>query len=295
MLRNATRGRALVPAAVAVLLGLAPVLPAGAQTPVLFSPDVTAKLGPVLPAIVTDDDAASDDAAGSVMPSLLVSFGAVPRNAEIAAFDLGPTLGPVFSTDITVPLPGLPVVSPAEPRDVVRFLPNTLTYAVVFDGALNGVPQGVGIDAIALDAAESLILSFDTDVTLPGVGPVADEDLVRFAGGLYAMFFDGSARGIPPQLDLDAANLEDGTGQLLLSFDGTGSVGALRFADEDVIRFDPLLLTFAMHFDASVSDPASWPAVDLVAVPEPGLAASFCAGAAALGLLARRRAVRLRR
>jgi hypothetical protein len=294
MLCNATSRRALVLAAGALLIGFAFAAPAAAQKPVLFSPDITARLGPVLPAVVADDDSASDDAAGSVMSSLLVAWAAIPANAAIAAFDLGPTLGPVLSLDTTSPLPGLPVAAPAEPRDVVRFDPATLTFAIVFDGAVSGVPSGVGIDAIALDAAESLLLSFDTSVTLPGVGPVADEDLVRFAGGVYAMFYDGSAQGIPPELDLDAANLDVLSGLLLLSFDTTGAIPGLTFDDEDVVSFDTLALSYAMYFDASLSDPVAWPDVDLAAVPEPGLSASFVAGGMALTLLARRR-YRLRR
>ena len=67
------------------------------------------------------------------------------------------------------------------------------------------------------------LLSFDTTVTLAGVGLVADEDLVRFSAGLFTMVFDGSAQGIPAALDLDAANLEPGSTKLLLSFDGTGA------------------------------------------------------------------------
>ena len=63
----------------------------------------------------------------------------------------------------------------------------------------------------------------------------------------------------------------------------------VSFDDEDVLSFDTLGLTYAMHFDGSASDPVNWPAVDLVALPEPGRAAAIACGATALALLAQRR------
>jgi hypothetical protein len=77
--------------ATALWLGLA--ASAQAQNGVLFSPDITAPLGTVGPATVADDDAATDDAAGTVEPVLLTMLGAaVPANAEVAGLEPSGTI-----------------------------------------------------------------------------------------------------------------------------------------------------------------------------------------------------------
>jgi hypothetical protein len=285
LLREAVSGTALL-----ALGALALAAPAEAQNRVFFSPDITAKLGSVTPAVVTDNDAATDNAAGTVKKIVTGMFSAIPPNAEIGDVEItNSAVGSLLVLDTTTPLPGLPIASPAEPRDVVRYDPIAGTFSIFFDGSANGVPAGTRIDALALDSASNLLLSFDTTVLLPGVGFVADEDLVRFAGGIYSMVFDGSAQGIDPALDLDAANMEPGSTKLLLSFDGSGTVAGVNFDDEDVLAFDTATLAWAMHFDGSASDPVNWPAADLIALPEPGMGASLTAALSALALLALRR------
>jgi hypothetical protein len=266
--------------------------PAEAQSPVLFSPDITAEFGTVGPDLVEDDDAAADDAAGGVIPVLVAMLAALPSGAEIGALEISsaPGVGALLSVDTTVSLPGLPPATPLEPRDVARFDPTTSSFSLFFDGSLNSVPSGVRLDALTLDAANDLVMSFDTTLALPGAGVVDDEDLVRFSGGTYSVFFDGSAEGISRDLDLDAAHL-DAVGKLLLSFDATGAIGALRFDDEDVVAFDSGAMTFALHFDASLSDPSDWPRADLVALPEPDAVSGLGAGVVALSLLTRSRGV----
>lgn len=262
------------------------------QKPVLFSPDVSAQYGTSAPTHVDDDKAANDDAAGSVtIPSYLSAmFAAVPASAEIAGFELSsaPAVGNLLAVDTTVSLPGLPASSPAEPRDVERFDPATSTFSSFLDGSTNSVPDGAAIDAVAADPSDRLLLSFDTTVTLPGVGTVEDEDLVRFSSGTWTMEFDGSARGIPPELDLDAAHRVKNSNLLLLSFDGSGTVSGVPFDDEDVVAFDTVALTFVKYFDGSTSDPTDWPAADLVGLPEPGVALSLLFGALALAALRRK-------
>jgi hypothetical protein len=272
---------------------LGAVLAAGpapaAQSPVAFSPDVTAQFGTVGSATVSDNEAALDDAAGTVTipPDVAAMFGTIPASAEVAGFELSssPAVGWLLTVDTTAALPGLPASAPAEPRDVVRFDPDTVTFSVFFDGSANSVPDGVAIDAVAVNASNQLLLSFDTSVTLPGLGGVDDEDLVRFAAGTWNIEYKGSVFGVSGELDLDAAHRVKGSNILLLSFDGSGSVGGVPFDDEDVVAFDTGALTYAMHFDGSVSDPADWPAADLVGLPEPGVTGSLLAGWIALAAL----------
>ncbi len=279
--------------AIALLLGLASA--AQAQSPVLFSPDITAPLGTVGPATVADDDAAADDAAGTVTPVLLTMLGAaVPANAEVAGLELsGIPIPAALSLDITAPLPGLPLIAPAVPQDVVSWDPNTDTYSLTFDGSAFGVPPNARIDAVSRNPVGNLLLSFDITLVLVPVGAVDDEDLVELSPLGFLMEFDGSANGIAPGLDLDAASrVTEASTDLLLSFDGSGIVAGIAFDDEDTLLFDPIAVTWTMFADASLSDPVDWPAADLVALPEPGFASSLLSGAAALAWLSRRRAAR---
>jgi hypothetical protein len=277
-------------AAIAALLLAAPG--AWAQSPVFFSPDITANIGTVLPAVVADEDVARDDAAGSVV--LFVPPGTLPAQVDVDGFDLQPSGASLLAVDVTVPLPGLPVGVPAEPRDVVSYDPITTLFTMVFDGSTVAVPPGTRIDAIATDfATGNLLLSFDTSVTLLGVGAVDDEDVVAHLGaGVYAMVFDGSANGVAAGLDLDAADRVWGTDVLQVSFDGSGVVAGVPFDDEDVLSFDLVAATYTMFADSSLSDPVDWPAADLVALPEPDGAAILPAGAALIALLARTRSRR---
>ena len=157
--------------------------PAHAQSPTLFVPDKTAPLGTVT---VADDDAAADDAAGTVTPVLLTMLGAaVPANAEIAGLELSRTLPAALALDVSAPLPGLGTAP--DPRDVVSWDPNTSTYSLTFDGDVAGVPANARIDAVSRTPGNALLLSFDTTAVLPLVGTVDDEDLVEVIPGGFSM------------------------------------------------------------------------------------------------------------
>jgi hypothetical protein len=138
--------------------------------------------------------------------------------------------------------------------------------------------------------AHDLLLSFDTAVTLGGV-TAADEDLVRFNGSGFTLFFDGSAAGVPEGLDLDAAdNLGGGNVALALSFDGSGSLPGVVFADEDVLEYDLFTGTWEILYDGSAHH-AAWGGanLDAVALPEPDAVVLLVAGVASLLVLGRNR------
>jgi hypothetical protein len=272
----------------ALLAVLAP-LAAAAQNPVDFAPDVTAPLGTGPALVVTDHDLAHDDAAGGVT-GFLIPSGTLPANVEIAGYHPLASGNTLLALDTTTILPGLPAGTPAEPRDVVEYDPATALFSVFFDGSAAGVPASAQIDAVSANGALEPQLSFETSATLPGVGAVDDEDVVVFSGGVFAMVYDGSAAGVPAALDVDAVEPATGPAGFLLSFDTSGTVGAVTFDDEDVVRYDSGLGTYAMYTDASLSDPVDWPRADLVALPEPGALPGLAAAAALLAGLRRRRA-----
>jgi hypothetical protein len=262
---------------------LALPLAAGAQD-LGFSPDITAELGSGPSALLDDDDVGIDDGAGGVQGPVAPSL---PANADVIGWHGLPGADSYLSFDITVALPGLP--APVEPRDVVFFDRSTATYAMLFDGSASGVPSNARVDAVSEDAGGDLLLSFDTTVSLPGGVVADDEDVVRLGAGIYTLVFDGSAAGVVSSTDLDGVHDVIGGPLLLVSFDTSGSVGAVVYDDEDVLAYDTGSGTFALFFDASTTDPADWPAADLVALPEPGAGSGLGAGVLLLALAGWRR------
>jgi hypothetical protein len=231
----------------AVLHGATPL------STIRYSPDITAVLGA---ATVTDENVAEDDLGGLVT---LVNIGAIPAAAHVSGYHRLANGDQLLSFDTVVALPGGLV---AFPGDVVRFDGSAFTLA--FAAAANGIPAGVITDAVTALSLNDLFLSFDTTVTVNGI-TAADEDLVRFQGGVASLFFDGTAAGVDPSLDLDAAHCLDDSGNLLVSFDGSGTVGGVHFDDEDVLEFAPATGTWKLAYDGSAQH-GGWPPADLDAV-----------------------------
>jgi len=230
-----------------------------------YSPDVTVTRATQT---VQDHDVASDDLSGVVT---LLSLGVVPASTDIDAYHRLDT-DELVSFDTTVDLPGGTVASGG---DIVRF--DGSVYTIEFDSQVNGVPLGVDVDAVSLIEGD-LLLSFDVAVELDGV-TFHDEDLARFDGFVFSLFFDGSSAGLSPALALDAAHHLDCNGHLLLSLDGGGSVGGVTFDDDDVLEYDPDSGTWSMAYDGSAALTA-WRAADIDAIhgsadPGPGPATLF--------------------
>lgn len=259
-----------------LLLGSAPF--ARAQAVVSASPDITIALG-AGNVVTTDEAVAVDNQLGIVA---LADLGPIPASADVIGY--GELLGgaKLMSFDTTVALSGGVV---ARPGDVVGW--DGSVHSIVFDATAEGIPHGVKTDGVSLAAHGGLLLSFDTDVSLPGGLTVADEDLVRWDGSSFSLAFDGSAAGLDRALDVDAAQ-DLGGSAFLMSFDTAGSVGGVVFQDEDVLRYAGGV--WSLEVDGSALD-AAWGAADLVAVqvPEPGGIGGVLVGALACAGLAARR------
>jgi hypothetical protein len=157
-----------------------------------------------------------------------------------------------------------------------------------FDGSAEGVPGGAGVDAVSLDG-EDLLLSLDSAVTL-GANTFDEEDPVRFDGTAFTLFFDGSAAGVPDGLDLDAVH-HLGDDHFALSFDGSGTLPPVVFADEDVLEYDASADAWEICYDGS-AEHATWadPNLDAVGLPEPnGMLLMLVSMASMLGLARSRR------
>jgi hypothetical protein len=120
----------------------------------------------------------------------------------------------------------------------------------------NGVPDECeGGDPCA--PGTTLLLSFTSSTTLPGVGTVANEDIVAYdtGSGIWSMYFDGSDVGVG-SFTIDAMAVLPG-GDLLISFTSAGTVAGIAADDSDILRFTPASLgpntagTWSMYFDGS--------------------------------------------
>lgn len=273
--RRADGARGWRPLGVVLGLALGAAPAAQAQQVISASPDITIQLG-TANLTTTDQNVAVDNQLGVVA---LQNLGAIPDSADVTGYADAGNATHLFSLDTTVALSGGVT---ATPSDVVSW--NGATHALVFDGSAVGIPSGVQIDAVGF--SNGLVLSFDTDVSLPGGITAADEDLVKVIGSTYTLVFDGSANGIDRALDVDGAQA-DGGGAYLVSFDTAGTVGAITFQDEDILRH--VGGVWSMAYDASTAD-GDWGAADLDAlqVPEPGAIAMLLGGVLALAGLGRR-------
>ncbi len=214
-----------------------------------FSPDITLDLDGV---ITADEDVSRDDFA-SVFP---IPVGSIPANADLTVYHMLPNSDALLSFDITIELPGAVI---ARPNDVVRY--DGVSFSIEFDGSAEGIPDGIGIDALSARLGGNLLLSLDGTVQLGGF-VASDEDVVEFDGAAFSLAFDGSAQGIPTALDIDAMHFATENDNFYFSFDTGGEVNGSVFSDEDLVRYDPGSGNWFLAYDGS-SRHAGWVAGDL--------------------------------
>ena len=265
--RNACRTPARMVRVVTLLALMAGAGTASAQW--LFTPDTTVDASGVT---ITPRDVVTDLGTG---PLSATTVPDLPDGVGLAAIHADANGDWLYVPATTVELPG-PVY--ASRRDVVRDASGSIT--IELEGSTAGIPPGVAIDALALTSAGELLLSFDTAVALPGL-TVGDEDVARWNGGLWTLFFDGSAEGVPEDLDLDGVHFVPALDALRMSFDRSGSIAGLSFDDEDVLGFDRSASSWSLELDGSARD-AALAAADLVAVPEAGTSLLLLTGSVAL-------------
>ncbi len=88
---------------------------------------------------------------------------------------------------------------------------NGTSFARVFDASANGVPASAKVDGAAFVDATHFYLSFAANTSLPGAGPVEDEDIVSFTAGTWSTWFNGTAHGlVAAAQDIDAFSLRNG-------------------------------------------------------------------------------------
>lgn len=131
-------------------------------------------------------------------------------------------------------------------EDIVALDPATGAYAWVFDGSDVGITGDV--DAFDTLTNGHILMSFDASTYVPGIGTVADADIIEFTPtslgatttGSFAWKFDASDIGLAVNYDdsedVDALDFMS-DGSLLVSTRGAFSVPGVSGADADLLRF----------------------------------------------------------
>ena len=179
----------------------------------------------------------------------------LPKGAKLDGFDRLPNGDVLFSTDVPVQLAGLPAPGVAMPGDVVRVTGSGPVLA--FSAAAAGLGPGTNVDAVGAEANGDLLLSFDTVVTLGG-RTIDDRDVVRVDPATFAAsrVYDGASQGVAAGVDLIGVYRNLSTGHLLLSFDGTGTLGGVAFSARDVLDWNPATSVYALAYDGAA---LGWP------------------------------------
>ncbi|MFN8446028.1 MAG: PQQ-binding-like beta-propeller repeat protein [Caldilineaceae bacterium] len=166
----------------------------------------------------------------------------------------------MVSTDLNGTAPG---VGEFRDEDILAWDSTTDRYSMIFDGSDVGWGN-VDVDAFAVLSNGHLLLSSDTDFTLPGSltvnhAPLAvdDADIIEFVpisygantSGRFQMWFDGSTYGLDTaDEDIDAIDF-DATGKLLISVVSNFNALGSKANDEDILRFTGS--GFELYFDGS--------------------------------------------
>lgn len=139
--------------------------------------------------------------------------------------------------------------------------------SIFFDASAEGLPEGVGLDAIAFDDNGQLIFSVDTHVMLSGT-VFEDADLILFDGSVFSSLMDAMAVGFDDSADLDAVTTLPG-GHLVVSFSSGAGVAGQPYDDGTLVRLEADGSSLATIFSARVDLSSSRDVVALGAVPAP--------------------------
>jgi len=114
-----------------------------------------------------------------------------------------------FSTAGNSNPPG--VTGTADDADVYRWNGTTFSRSIDISAAPYNVPGSANLDGFSRVDSTHFYASFTGNVSLNGIGTVADEDVVYFNGSSWSLWFDGSAHGIGTNIDLGAVSVVGNT------------------------------------------------------------------------------------
>jgi hypothetical protein len=171
-------------------------------------------------------------------------------------------LAPVLGSLLLLANSSADAVSPLDNIDVSSDITVDLSGAIYADedmavddfvttspASLGSLPHASDIDGYFVRNATDWLLSFDITVDLGGGVVAAPEDVVRFNNGNPSVFVDGSAKGIPEGVNIDA--VAGDFPRVIVSFDTTVEVDGNVYQDEDLASFN--FISFSPFFDGSAA------------------------------------------
>ncbi len=173
------------------------------------------------------------------------------HECDIGAFEYNSA--PAQDVYMTAAGPGVTDDGVAFGKEDILFW-NGLEWSNFFDGTAHGLTTKHDLNAIHVNAADDIYLSFfQNKIKTAGVGNVFGHDILHYDGSNFSLFFDGSDVGLTTTAEkIDALHILDGdvdlpgggscNAYLLISTLGTGKVpasggGNIKFQGEDILGF----------------------------------------------------------
>jgi hypothetical protein len=148
------------------------------------------------------------------------------------------------SDDIVVMLTPTPLAAAVTPAEEAS---DAVLAAVTPESVAPALPTLVFYLSLAQNSAQ----------TIGAAGEIYDEDILSYDGADFALVFDGSAVGLPANVDVDAFDFVDADA-ILISFDKPVSIGQLKVDDSDIVKFEATSLgpdntagTFSLFLDGA--------------------------------------------
>lgn len=157
-----------------------------------------------------------------------------------------------FSTIGGTAIPG--VAGPFDDADIYTW-DGIAGFGRHFDATASGLPGNADIDGLVMVSPNQFYVSFNRNggTNVPGVGTVQDEDIVFYDNGVWSLYFDGLAAGLPNvnAADVDAFDIVGGI--LYFSTIGKPAIPGVPgpYDDADIYTWDGT--TFGRAFDASAN------------------------------------------
>lgn len=179
----------------------------------------------------------------------------IPRGVNINAFGfLGSDIH--FSIDVPTTLGGVDCTE----RDIIRY--DGSNFSKLLDGSAIGIPDSARINAATVLSDGSIIFALDIPASIGGISAKAN-DLIKYDGSSFSLYFSGSDHGIPENANIDGVWVGS-TGEILFSLDIPCSLNGLEVSAQDIIRWSGG--SFSLYFDGLSAGLPEGSDVDAVSV-----------------------------
>ncbi|MEW6419257.1 MAG: LamG-like jellyroll fold domain-containing protein [Nitrospirota bacterium] len=166
----------------------------------------------------------------------------IPKGVNINAFGISGSNN-IFSVDVPITLGGMDFTE----RDLILY--DGTNFSKLLDGSDVGIPDGARINAATVLSDGSIIFSLDIPASMGGLSFKAN-DLIKYDGSSFSLYFNGLANGIPESANIDGVWVSS-AGEILFSLDIPCSLNGLEVKDKDIIKWSNGSLS--KYFDGTVA------------------------------------------